>query len=77
VIQISVHPAEEEPDLHVVLVAPRISRMTTVREVPTKSNLDPYSRDEVLGPNDRPARPSSWVASFSLQQTILKQGGTI
>jgi hypothetical protein len=57
--RIDIHPIGEEPDRHVVHVAPRISRPTTVREVPTTSNLGPYSRDEVLAPSDRLARPSS------------------
>jgi hypothetical protein len=67
VIRIGVHPAGEELDQHVVRLASRVSRMTTVREVSTKSKLSPCSRDEVLAPNDRPARPSSWAVLFSLQ----------
>jgi hypothetical protein len=51
--------------------------MTIVHEVPTKLKLGLYSQDEVLSPNDRPAQPSSLATSFSLQQIISKQGGTI
>jgi hypothetical protein len=72
VIRIGVHPAGEEPNQHVVRVASLVSRATTIREVPTKSNLGPYSRDEVLAPSDHPVRPSSWAASFSLQHATLK-----
>jgi hypothetical protein len=46
-------------------------------QVPTKLNLGPCSRDEVLAPSDLLARPSSGAASFSLQQTTLKQGGMV
>jgi hypothetical protein len=77
VIRISVHTKGEEPDQHVVRAASRVSRMTTVREVPNKSNLGPCSWYEVLAPRDHLARPSSWAASFSLQQTPLKQGDTV
>jgi hypothetical protein len=76
-IQIGVHPAGDKPDQHVVRVAYRVSRTTIVREVPTKSNMSPYSRDEVLAPSDHLARPSSWASSFSLQQTTSKQGGVV
>jgi hypothetical protein len=44
-----------------------------IRKLPTKLKSGPYSKDEVLAPSDRPAHPSSWAASFSLQQTTLKQ----
>jgi hypothetical protein len=59
VIQIGVHPAGEDPNQHVIHVTPRVSRTTTVREVPTKSKSGLCSRDEVLAPSDRLARPSS------------------
>jgi hypothetical protein len=72
VIRIGVHPTGEEPDRHIIRVAPRVSQMTTVCEVPTKLNLGPCSRDEVLAPSNHPAQPSSWAVSFSLQQTTLK-----
>jgi hypothetical protein len=75
--RIGVYPAGEESDQHVIRLASRVSRTTTIYEVATKSKLGPYFRDEVLIPNDRPARPSSWDVSFSLQQTTSKQGGTI
>jgi hypothetical protein len=54
VIQIDIHPAGEEPDQHVIRVTPppRVLRMTTICEVPTKSKLDPCSRDEILTPSD-------------------------
>jgi hypothetical protein len=77
VIRIGVHPEGEEPNHHIICLASRVSRTTTVHEVPTKSKLDPYSWDEVLAPSDRSGRPSSWAASFCLQQTISKQGGMI
>jgi hypothetical protein len=54
-IQIDIHHAGKEPDQHVIRVAPRVSRMTTVGEVLTKSKLGLFSRDEVLAPSD--ARP--------------------
>jgi hypothetical protein len=77
VIRISIHPTGEEPDQHVVRLTSRVSRTTTIHKVPTKSKLGPCSRDEVLTPSDRLAQSSSWVASFTLQQTTLKQKGTI
>jgi hypothetical protein len=77
VIQIGVHPAGEESDQHVVRLPSRVSRTTTVREVRTKSKLGSCSQDEVLSLSDRLARPSSWAASFALQQNTLKQGGMI
>jgi hypothetical protein len=54
-IRISVNPIGEEPDQHVVRLAPCVSRTTTVREVPSKLKSGLYSRDEVLAPSDRPA----------------------
>jgi hypothetical protein len=77
VIQIIVHPIGEEPDQQVIRLASRVSHTATVYEVPTKSKLGPCFQDQVLTPSDCPARPSSWAASFSLQQTNLKQGGMI
>jgi hypothetical protein len=47
-IRIGVHYAGEEPNQHVVGVAPRVSHMTTFHEVPTKSKSGPCSRDKVL-----------------------------
>jgi hypothetical protein len=70
--RIDIHPAGEEPDQHIIHVALRVTHTTPVREVPTKSKSGPYSRDKVLTPNDRLARPSSWVVSFSLQRTTTK-----
>jgi hypothetical protein len=55
VIQIDIHPAGEEPDRHVVHMAPGVSRTTTDGEVLTKSKLGLCSWDEVLVPSD--ARP--------------------
>jgi hypothetical protein len=55
VIQIDIHPVVEEPDQHIVRVAPRVSHMTTAHEVPTKSKSGPCSWDEVLPPSNRPA----------------------
>jgi hypothetical protein len=77
VIQIGVHPVGEEPDQHIVRMAPRVSHKLTIRKVPTKSKSDPYSRDEFLASSDRPAQSSSCAASFSLQQTTSKQGGVL
>jgi hypothetical protein len=34
--RIDIHPTGEEPDPHVVHVASRVSRTTTIGEVPTK-----------------------------------------
>jgi hypothetical protein len=65
-IQTGVHPAGEEPNQHVVRAAHRVSRMTTIRKVPTRLKLGPCSWDEVLAPSDHPDRPSSWSTSFSL-----------
>jgi hypothetical protein len=59
VIQIDIHPVGEEPDRHVVRVAPGVSCMTTVHEIPTKLNLGPCSRNKVLAPSDSPTQPSS------------------
>jgi hypothetical protein len=75
--RINIHPAGEEPDQHVICVALGIQRTTTVRKAPTKSKSNPCSRDEVLAPSDRPAQPSSWAASFSLQQTTMKQRAAV
>jgi hypothetical protein len=52
VIQIDVHPAKEEPDRQVVRVALRVSRMTTVGEVPTKSKSGLCFRNEVFALTD-------------------------
>jgi hypothetical protein len=60
VTRIDIHLAGEEPDQHIVRVTHGVSRTTTVCEVPTKSKSGLCSRDEVLAPDDRPARPSSW-----------------
>jgi hypothetical protein len=54
-IRISVHPTGQEPDQHIVRLASRVSCTTTIRDVPIKSKLGPYSRDEVLATSDRPA----------------------
>jgi hypothetical protein len=76
-IRIGVHPTGKEPDQQIVRLASWVSRTTTICEVPTKSKLGPYFWDEALASSDRPARPSSWVVSFSLKQTTSKHGGTI
>jgi hypothetical protein len=67
VIQIGVHPAGEEPNQHVIHMAPQVSPTTTFREVPTKPKSRPCSQGEVLPPSDHSAWPSSWAALFSLQ----------
>jgi hypothetical protein len=77
VIQIGVHAVGEEPDEHIVRVAPWVSCTMNIRKLPTKLKSGPYTKDEVLAPSDRPAHPSSWAASFSLQQTTLKQGRSV
>jgi hypothetical protein len=47
-------------------MAPGVSRMTTVSEVPTKSKSGPCSQDEVLAPSDaRPGRHSGLSHSSS------------
>jgi hypothetical protein len=58
-IRIGVHPAGEEPNQHVVRMAPWDSHTTIFREVPIRSKSGLYSRDEVLTLSNRPARPSS------------------
>jgi hypothetical protein len=58
-IQIGIQLAGEEPNRHVIRVAPRVSRTTTVCKVPTKLKLDPCSRDEILAPSDHLTGPSS------------------
>jgi hypothetical protein len=69
-IRIGVHPVGEEPDQHVVRAASRVSRMTTVCEVPTKSKSGLCSRDEVLAPNDHPTRPRfSKIGSYVMYYT--------
>jgi hypothetical protein len=67
VTRIDIHHIGEEPNQHVIHVAPMVSRTTTIREVSTKSKSVPCSWDEVLAPSDRSAQPLSWAASFSLQ----------
>jgi hypothetical protein len=59
VIRIGLHLAGEEPDQHVIHVAPRVSRTTTIHEVPSKSKSGLCSRDEVLAPSDHSAQASS------------------
>jgi hypothetical protein len=66
VIRIDIHPAGEEADQHIIRVASRASRLTTVRKVPTKEKLGLCSWDEVFDPSDHPAQPSSWATLFSL-----------
>jgi hypothetical protein len=65
-IQIDIHPAGEESDQHVIRMTPVVSHTTTVHEVPTKLNMGPCSRDEVLAPCDHLVQSSSWAASFPL-----------
>jgi hypothetical protein len=50
VTRIHIHPAGEEPDQHAIRTTLRVSRLTSVCEVPTKSKLGPFSWDEVLAP---------------------------
>jgi hypothetical protein len=65
-IQISVHHAGEEPDRYVVRVAPGVSHMTTVCEVPNKSKSGLCSRDDVLASsNARPGRHPGLPHSLS------------
>jgi hypothetical protein len=64
VIQIGVYPAGEEPDQHVIRVAHRVSRTTTVCKVPTKSNLAPapemkYWPPAIVQPDRHPGLPHS------------------
>jgi hypothetical protein len=70
VIQIGVHPVGEEPDQHVVRAVSRVSCMTTVCEVHTKSKSGLCSRDEVLAPSDRPTRPRfSKIGPYAMYYT--------
>jgi hypothetical protein len=48
--RIDIHPAGEKPHQHIVRVTLGVSRMTIVREVPTKLKLGPYSRMKSLPP---------------------------
>jgi hypothetical protein len=52
VTRIDLHPVGEEPDQHVVHVTPRVSRTTTIGEVPTKSKSGLCSEDVVLASSD-------------------------
>jgi hypothetical protein len=58
-IRIGIHPAGEQPNQHIVCVAPQVSHMTTLHEVHTKLKSGHCSQDEVLDPSDRLAQPSS------------------
>jgi hypothetical protein len=51
-IRINIHPAEEEPDQHIVRVTPGVSCTTMVHDVSTKSKSGLCSWDEVLAPSD-------------------------
>jgi hypothetical protein len=74
-IRIDIHPAGEEPDQHVVRVAPEVSRTTTVGEVPTKSKSGLCSWDEVLAPSDaRPGRHPRWPHSPSNKPPRSREG---
>jgi hypothetical protein len=75
VIRIGVHPVGEEPDQHVVHVAPRISHTITFCEVPTRSKSGLFSDDEILVPNDRLTRSSSWATLFSLHKPPQSREG--
>jgi hypothetical protein len=77
VIWLNIHTAQEEPNQHDIHAASWASCLTTVCEIPTKSKSGLWSRDEVLALNDHPAQSSSGAASFFLQQTTSKQGGTV
>jgi hypothetical protein len=70
VIQIDIHPAGEEPDQHVVRMAPRVSRMKTFCKVPTRSKSGLYFQNKILILSDRPTRPSFWATSFSLHKPL-------
>jgi hypothetical protein len=52
VTSIDIYTIGEEPDQHVICVAPGVSRTTTIRKVPTKSKSGSRSLDEVLAPSD-------------------------
>jgi hypothetical protein len=72
---IDIHLAGEELDWHIVHAAPGVSRMTIVREVPTKSNLGICSQDEVLAPsNARHSRHSGLPHSPSNKQPHSREG---
>jgi hypothetical protein len=74
-IQIDIHAAWEEPDQHVVRMTPRVSRTTTVYEVPTKSKSGLCSWDEVLAPSDvRPDRHRGLPHSPSKKPPLIRAG---
>jgi hypothetical protein len=58
-IRIGVHPAVEEPDQHIIRVAPQVSRLTTFHKVPTRLKSGLCSRDEIFVPSNHPTRPLS------------------
>jgi hypothetical protein len=58
VIWIDIHPVGEEPDQHIVRVAPEVSRTTTICEVPTKLKSGVCSQDEVF------ARIDAWPGRY-------------
>jgi hypothetical protein len=78
-IQICVHPTGKEPDPHVVRLASQVTRTSTVREVPTKSNLGPYSQDEILapaqpihrrGPPHGPSKKTPWSRKVRFDKVV-------
>jgi hypothetical protein len=75
VTQIDIHPTGEEPDRHVVRVAPGVSCTTTICEVPTKSKSGLCSRDEILAPSDaRSSRHPGLPHSPSNKQPRSREG---
>jgi hypothetical protein len=74
-IRIGVHSVGEEPEQHVIRLAPWVSHTTTLRKVPTRSKSGLCSRDEILIPTDHLARPSSWATSVSLHKSPRRREG--
>jgi hypothetical protein len=75
VTQIDIHPIGEEPVRHIVRAALEVSCTTTVCEVPTKSNSDLCSRDEVLAPiNAQPSCHSGLSHSPSNKPPRSREG---
>jgi hypothetical protein len=75
VIQINIHPSGQEPDQHVIRVAPTVSRTTIVCEVPTKLKSGLCSRDEVLAPSDvRPSHHPGLLHSPSNKPPLSREG---
>jgi hypothetical protein len=75
VTRIDIHPIGEEPDRHIVRVAPEVSRMTTIGKVPTKLKSGLCSWDEILAPtNAQPGHHSGLPHSPSNKPPRSREG---